>query len=385
MTQEIYCDENGFSGNNLIEDSQNYFIYCSVAMQEGDAFEVVKKAFRDFRLQGKELKGKYLLKSDNGRRALEFISSQVAPKAKLVFHDKIYALAGKFYEYTFEPLLAKKSSYFYSINFHKFISTLLYLSFLCDKKVMGIFLNDFQDLMREKESTNLCHPFHKERLNELPEEIRKVLEFCLLHREEILQEIVSLKEMPLANKWVLDLTQTSLFGLLSVWSETYDVMDVYCDSSKPLIENPELFRAMVGRQDKGYIKIGTKELRLTFNLKREIQCVMSEDFPGIQLADAVASVWAFVLGNPEDDWARKMKPHFTDSLAGFSVLPEIENLDLANRECIFNTLLFHELLDRSRKGKPLLKCLEPIVQRLSEMLPIIQLDLARKDLIKGKR
>lgn len=36
-----------------------------------------------------------------------------------------------------------------------------------------------------------------------------------------------------AGKWILDITTTCLFSSLGKWGQEIDILDVYCDSSKP--------------------------------------------------------------------------------------------------------------------------------------------------------
>jgi hypothetical protein len=39
--QEIYCDESGFSGNNLLDQKATVFAYASVAINHEEATEYV--------------------------------------------------------------------------------------------------------------------------------------------------------------------------------------------------------------------------------------------------------------------------------------------------------------------------------------------------------
>jgi hypothetical protein len=54
---QIYCDESGFSGNNLLNREQPYFVLGTVAIPSEEAADLVAKIRTDFRLQGAELKG----------------------------------------------------------------------------------------------------------------------------------------------------------------------------------------------------------------------------------------------------------------------------------------------------------------------------------------
>src|SRR5271157_4905329 len=102
----IYCDESGFSGNNLLDREQEYFVFASLAMEPEEARCIVDQATRDFRLQGNELKGSRLLRTPQGQRAISLVIKKAASRAKMVIHLKKYALASKFFEYIFEPALS---------------------------------------------------------------------------------------------------------------------------------------------------------------------------------------------------------------------------------------------------------------------------------------
>ena len=47
----------------------------------------------------------------------------------MALSNKRYALAGKFFEYIFEPVLAQKNRLFYERDFHKFVAMAVYLPF----------------------------------------------------------------------------------------------------------------------------------------------------------------------------------------------------------------------------------------------------------------
>jgi hypothetical protein len=68
--QTIYGDETGFSGNNLLDESQPYFVYCTVAVSHERAGDLVNQAKRDFRLDNPELKGQKLVRHARGRKAI---------------------------------------------------------------------------------------------------------------------------------------------------------------------------------------------------------------------------------------------------------------------------------------------------------------------------
>ena len=94
----IYCDEAGYSGNNLFDKHQPHFVYSSVAVDPDEAEEVVKQTIRDFGLQLDELKGSKLVKTKRGKDAVTHILEKYASKSRVFVSEKRYALAAKFFE-----------------------------------------------------------------------------------------------------------------------------------------------------------------------------------------------------------------------------------------------------------------------------------------------
>ncbi|WP_435851570.1 DUF3800 domain-containing protein [Streptomyces thermolilacinus] len=56
MSQRIYFDESGYTGNNLLHPKQNYFAYASVATDDDEARLWVERMIKKYNIQGGELK-----------------------------------------------------------------------------------------------------------------------------------------------------------------------------------------------------------------------------------------------------------------------------------------------------------------------------------------
>lgn len=126
MQLTVYCDEAGFTGENLLHRQQPFFAHASVAQEPREAAELVDRLKRDYRVQGRELKGRNLIRYSRGRRAIEDLISVAGQSAQVVIHHKEYCLATKYFEYAFEPLLSEVNSIFYGADFHKFVGNILY-------------------------------------------------------------------------------------------------------------------------------------------------------------------------------------------------------------------------------------------------------------------
>jgi hypothetical protein len=67
--EQIFCDETGFTGPDLLNPDQKYFGYASVHMEEQEASELVGRIRAKHPLQMPEWKGSKMLKTRRGREA----------------------------------------------------------------------------------------------------------------------------------------------------------------------------------------------------------------------------------------------------------------------------------------------------------------------------
>ncbi len=252
--QQIYCDESGFTGNNLLDKETPFFAYAAVAVSHEEAKEFVEKLIKDYKIQSSELKFKNLLKSTRGKQAITHTLETFSERAKVSIHDKKYSLACKFYEYIFEPTVASKNSIFYNLNFHRFISNLLYCNFQPKKDNAEEIFQDFYRFMKTYDDQGLSCLFNSS--GEVPDELNEldlIRNFCIHQRDVINEELESLKGTGVG-KWILDLTVTSIFSLLSEWGQEFKQLEVFYDDSKPLKEQVEIFNSMVKDQKKFLLK-----------------------------------------------------------------------------------------------------------------------------------
>jgi hypothetical protein len=244
-------------------------VYASVAISETDAAEIVSKLAQDFRLQSRELKGRVLVRSNRGQRALSSLLEQCLGRSQIVLVNKLYALACKLFEYIFEPPLAQKGSIFYDLGFNKFVSTLLFAEAGTPTAPARNLLNRFEVLMRtpsaERLTTLFDRPVTKRRTGSVAKE---VLAFARGQRTAIMDELKTIESLGKLGRWTLDVTDAALYSLLCHWGTKFDELEVFCDESKPLstylTAEPSLFAAMVGRKDKQYIELGDKRRAARF-------------------------------------------------------------------------------------------------------------------------
>jgi Protein of unknown function (DUF3800) len=367
MSQRIYFDESGFTGNNLLHPDQNFFAYGSVATTDDEAKEFVLYLIRKYGIQGDELKGSRLVKFSKGRKAIDEIFKHFQGRLKVSISNKKYALACKFFEYIFEPCVSENNLLFYRLDFHKFIANILYVEFVARGAGAEEIFAEFEELMRSQSEAKLTDIFVASVHPENSPVLTQIREFAQFRAPDIRTELASLAGSG-TGKWVLDLTRTTLFTLLANWGQEFDVLTAVCDPSKPLQESQELFNTMIGRKDRRFSDAFGEAQPITFNLAEPIQFLDSKATYGIQIADALAAASVFAFGS--EDHAQMAR--WREQLSGFahygSIIPDVDFVDLEDFRVRRNAVLLMELHSRAASGSPLLDGFPAYVQRVTHSL-----------------
>jgi len=377
MTQRIYFDESGFTGNNLLHERQNYFAYASVATNPEEAEILVRKIIKDYRVQGSELKGKNLVKFNKGRHAIDEILSHFEGRVKISISDKKYALAGKFFEYIFEPAIAEISSVFYEMNFHLFIANILYVEFVARGAGADQIFTEFEDLMRDMNEERLVSLFSSSVHLENSPILTQIREFAINRRDDIKAELDSLRGAS-AGKWILDLTDSALANLLAHWGLMYEEITAVCDESKPLMESQDIFNLMIGRKEENiFVDTPSGRQPITFNLSGPIVFANSKIEHGIQIADTLAAAAVFAVTNTGDPLADKWREMLPEIGRYGSVMPDFDHLDLNEISAKRNAVVLMELHSRASKGVSLIKGMPEYIAMMTQALRMESLGLVR--------
>lgn len=365
--QEIYCDESGFTGNNLLDQQSTFFAYASVAVDHEEATEYVNNIIKKYQIQGGELKGRNLLKSQNGKKVIAEILSTFKDRLKVSVYDKKFTLACNFYEYIFEPPLSEKNLIFYYIKFHQFISNILYLHFESRSQDVEKIFSDFQELMRSFDETKLNY-FSSSKTPDSSPIIDNIMTFCIHHKDTINEELNSLRETN-TGKWILEISRTALFCILCDWGKEFNQLKVFCDVSKPLKAYNKQLATMIGREDKIYMDFfqGVEE-PITFNLSQEVQFVESDKFPGIQIADVAAAACAYSFKEGVNQNSESWIEHIPGIGGGKSIISDLSYIDPNTVDAKRNYMLLIELVERSINKQPLLDGIEEFLLAVTRNL-----------------
>jgi hypothetical protein len=364
----LHFDESGFTGNNLLNKKQKIFCYASVECPHQEAQDFVEHIIKKYRIQNGEIKGGNLLKGLKGKRAVDEIIQHFKGRFKVSVSDKKYALAGKFFEYIFEPAIQSVNSIFYNINFHRFISNMLHVEFTVRGAMAEEIFEDFEKLMRTGDFEGLKALFSPSKNEGISPILEQICDFAIHNKEAVIEELDGYAGNG-AGKWVLDLTNTALFSLLAEWGQEYEQLTAYCDQSKPLSEDQEIFNAMINREEKKYSHVAGIDSPITFNLKEPLKLVDSKIIHGVQLADAIAGAFAYACDNEnQDEYAKKWKGMIEEHVIFGSVFWDYDHLDLSKLEVQRNVVLLQELSERSKNGHSLTEDIEEYIQFITVAL-----------------
>lgn len=367
MSQRIYFDESGFTGNNLLHPHQNFFAYASVATSDAEAKEFVEELIRKYGIQNGEIKGSNLVKFNKGRKAIDEIFDNFEGRLKVSISDKKFALACKFFEYIFEPCFSDINSLFYGIGFHRFIANILYVEFVARGAGAEEIFSEFEELMRTKDETKLPGIFSSSVHPENSPIITQIREFAQFRANDIREELSSLSDVGVG-KWILDLTNAALFTLLANWGTEFDVLTAVCDPSKPLLHEHNLFDAMIGRKDRVFSDAFGEKHPITFNLSGPIEFLDSKTTHGIQLADAIAAASVYAFSGVDDNHARRWRSILPEIAHYGSVIPDLDEINLRDRRAQRNAVVLLELHSRAGNGLSLVEGMSEYVHRVTQRL-----------------
>jgi len=340
---KIYCDEAGFTGKNLLSQEQPYFVYSAVCLTDDELEDIYDIINQKYKIQSGEIKGSKVVNSSKGRLAILEVFTKYSQKARIVFHDKKYALAGKIVESAVEPYL-KSNTVFYNSNLHNFIATGLYSFFISQNQTAEELFVEFEEIARNKLSIEDSSIGSKRTKNLL---INWVLDLVVTDIEILEYNLAGSDN---SNRWLLDLTITSLLGLLSSWSKEGKKLNVICDNSKVFDNNP-IFEMIqnVGFNNNKTDMFGTQ---IGYDLAGKIITEDSKDSLGIQIADLFSSSVFYCLKNKESDFSKTILglvlKNSICSQASFCIMPDL-NPDIGNETIQFYNDYMNFILEEAQK------------------------------------
>lgn len=252
-------------------------------------------------MQG-EIKGANLVQNEKGQKAIIKLFQKYASKARMVYCNKRYVMAGKIFEYAIEPNL-KSNLFAYKVQFNKYIATSIFEYFSNNGNKEEEILNLFHSHLNGKPMPKTIFDLN---VNEIDHEILKwVIDIVQYKPETFYDEIMEGGEVA---TWILNLTSTCLMGLLSDWGKNNSSLKVVCDNSN-VFKEPRILSAInsIGTNEN---RIQILDKKIGYSLIEEVKLGNSKDFQGLQIADLFASSLGFALKNKNLAFSRTILSAF---------------------------------------------------------------------------
>ena len=366
----LYCDESGFTGPDLLNKDQPFFSYGSVLIDPVEASELVSKARQDFWLQGNELKGSRMLDSSPGRKAARYLFEKLASRSITTVLDKRFSLAGKLYEYIFDPVVEGNSA-LYNVGFHKCVTNLLYEQFTSKNPHIVDLLTKFQQSVRDRDFTGLVAALNDGKPSTEASHLAQQLgQFCL-EQQKLIEEEFEDSGNEVVDKWGLDLSSTAATSILRLWAERDTEIHAVLDDSKPLtawaLAIEKIFPVQPGPQVEGkYYTVEGRRHRMNFSLAEPIRFASSKVTPGLQLADVMAAFISNLLTNPADGSSRELLKEATkhNAIDSGSVFPDHRYVDTNDPTAKLNLALLPEIFAASTRGELIADAIQGLAQKV---------------------
>lgn len=358
----ISCDEAGFTGNNLLNSDQPFFTYASHDLSLAEADDLIRLVRSRHPVQMPELKASKLLSSRRGRALIADVLDAMKGHYIVTLYDKRVSLAGKLFEYLYEPVLQANNMIFYSHNTHRFVA--MYFFMLTQGNSLEGLAEEFELFMRSLDPADAPTLFGThEAANPL---IGQILRFVRGYNVTIARETRELGRSQ-AGKWILDLTASAIFSHLAAWGQRHPLIEVVCDDSKPLREMDGTLDVMVNRPDVVHVEMLGKRRALTWNMSRPLAFASSANHSGIQLADLIAGSTAAIPGGAAElaELGARIEPHMHEDC----IFPDFQVLDLAGDEAPVNWVILEELASRADRGEDPLEGIGVMFELAKASLP----------------
>lgn len=365
--KEIFCDEAGFTGNNLLDSNQPFFAFSSISLTTEEAENIVLNFKNKNRINSEELHANQMLRRVSRHEALLELLEEIASRSKIIYCDKRYSLSCKMFEYLIEPIISKNSIPLYNIGFHKFITNILYYLSKANNQNNECYFIQFQEYIRSCDWAifdSIIKSISKTSENDCLESIAVLLK---TNKNALQSELNLLKGNDEISKWILDLSDTSLYSLNQAFIEEGLLSaKIVCDESKPLIAMSRIFQ----HPQK---KISDSPLSLSFF--GDLVFRSSSKTSGLQLADILASSFVYSLKNTEIEFSKKCLKILNPQVHPNSIVPNIEWINFKNDRMLLNLLILNEITKLSTQSIDFLVNLEKLIIELRGEIPSLKAKL----------
>lgn len=348
-TIEIYCDESGYTGPDLLHDGQPHFSYAGVALSLEEARDLIARIRRDHLIADPELKAADLIGTEAGLRAILTVLRAVEDRFVFVFFHKRLGLCGKVFEYLYEPVFQQAPQLLYDRNLHRFVAMFGFLLYQGGDAFTTKALQQFQIFMRSRQVDQAPFLFGDDALSDTsPYSV--VTRFAHGYKDLIeADQYAGFR----AKDPALDLGVSGLWSILTKFGEQRRPLAVTCDNS-PLTQSVAA-RLSGGPQDIGIRRaksILPRSKISDYELARPVAFADSKGNAGLQIADLIAGLATAALKQklPSEFVAEIFERLDAGCHHQHSVSPENQWVDLKQRDPMINNMILMQLAMHADQG-----------------------------------
>lgn len=293
----IYFDEAGNSGQNLLDIEQPIYVLVSHNFTIEEAEEILSP----LKTVSEEIHFNKIKKYPKYQKPIENILNHPSinyDRIKIAYYNKKFALCAHLVDQLVETTFYNCSLPYYEngLNIAFAQSLFLQTEFFDLKSKYFELLELFQKMIRTKDSDSIDNFYSKadEIFNAIVEPGEKNFFFPILKSKEYIEEILES-----INKFSIDLALPSLTLLSDIWSKKENVrINIIHDDSKQVEFWKDFIFFLSKDISKEKVDIGFDNRKLTFPLQIDtIEMVDSKHNIQIQLSDLIGSSFAYYAKN----------------------------------------------------------------------------------------
>mgnify|MGYP003659214225 CR=1 FL=1 len=354
MVTTVFCDDAGFTGDNLLNPDQPFFAYSAVAIEPDQATALVQELRDRFGLKGQELKGSALYGRSYSLELIAFLATMLGDRVSIALNHKLYSLCCKLFEYVYEPSIASNSRFFYERGTHFYVAMALFAYLSTGDAAADDVAKRFEAIMRRRAGQPQLYFDASLTAADASDAIDPIIRFAIAQKDQAMQELDGLAGDDGRIRWVLDLSLSSARSVLATVGERLGEIDVVLDESKPLESFIDFLSVFVGFTETVYMELGPRRRPMTFNLHRTPRFGASKSEPGLQIADLFASFAALAARDRHTPEGAAILGVLFPLLDADTIFPDYDAIDLTQKSAVMNMCLVAELTRRAETGEPLL-------------------------------
>lgn len=293
----IYFDEAGNSGQNLLDTDQPIYVLVS----HNYSVEEAESILNPLKTESDEIHFSKIKKYPKYQKPIEDILNNPAidyNRIKIAYYNKKFALCAHLVDQLVETTYYNLGLEYYEGGLNILFAQTLYMqSTLFESKLeYHELLIRFQNMIRTKDSDSINHFYEKaqEIFESINEDGEKNFFFPILESKKYIEEILES-----INKFSIDLALPSLTLLSDIWSKNENVrINIIHDDSKQVKFWKEFIVFLSNDITDEKIDVGFDERKMTFPLQIDsIEMVDSKQNIQIQLSDLIGSSFAYYAKN----------------------------------------------------------------------------------------